>query len=309
MKKIKLSVIVCTHNPDINYLSRVIEALKKQDLADDYWELIIIDNNSSIYLSSILDISDVTHSRIIRENKIGLTHARMRGISESVGKYILFVDDDNILEEKYFSNAIKIGDCNPDLGCWGSSLIEPIFELKPSAKLLPYTVMLALRNENKNLVGSDMNDSSIMPYGAGLCCTRHVARLITKEFNSNPVLINLDRKGNQMLSGGDIQFSFTSIKNGFKVGVFKELRLHHLIPTRRTEIDYLISCEIGHSASYILLKYANFNKKFWPLRQIIKFVMQFIYCSNFNRQFLAAKLLGFFQGLELLDELLNADKK
>ena len=39
--------------------------------------------------------------RVVREDRLGLTHARTRGIEESSGEVILFVDDDNILREDY----------------------------------------------------------------------------------------------------------------------------------------------------------------------------------------------------------------
>ena len=46
------SVIVCTHNPRLIYLRRVLEALRSQTLPLEQWELLLIDNASSELLTS-----------------------------------------------------------------------------------------------------------------------------------------------------------------------------------------------------------------------------------------------------------------
>ena len=43
----KISAIICTHNPRPHYLRRVLEALERQTLAKAEWELLLIDNAST----------------------------------------------------------------------------------------------------------------------------------------------------------------------------------------------------------------------------------------------------------------------
>src|SRR3989442_702908 len=92
-----ISVIICTHNPRPDYLERVLEALKAQTLSSEQWELVLVDNASRDQLSSWVQLSWHPQARCIRENELGLTPARLRGISEAVGKLFVFVDDDNVL--------------------------------------------------------------------------------------------------------------------------------------------------------------------------------------------------------------------
>ena len=92
-----LSVIICTHNPRSDYLSRVLQALDSQSLSKESWELLLIDNASEKILSTEIDLSWHPNSRHIREEQLGLTPARLRGIKESVGEILIFVDDDNVL--------------------------------------------------------------------------------------------------------------------------------------------------------------------------------------------------------------------
>jgi hypothetical protein len=41
----QLSVIICCHNPRIDYLLRVLKALSEQTLLKERWELLLIDND------------------------------------------------------------------------------------------------------------------------------------------------------------------------------------------------------------------------------------------------------------------------
>ena len=85
-----ISVIICTHNPRPDYLWRALEALKQQTLPKEKWELLLIDNASKEVLSEKWILSWHPKARHIREEKLGLSHARMRAISESVGDILDF---------------------------------------------------------------------------------------------------------------------------------------------------------------------------------------------------------------------------
>ena len=47
----ELSVIICTHNPRLDYLGRVLDALREQTLGKEQWELVVVDNASTSSLS------------------------------------------------------------------------------------------------------------------------------------------------------------------------------------------------------------------------------------------------------------------
>src|SRR5258708_24159047 len=54
---LEFSVIICAHNPRPQYLRRVLEALRSQTLPKQEWELLLIDNLSSIPLMPNWDLS------------------------------------------------------------------------------------------------------------------------------------------------------------------------------------------------------------------------------------------------------------
>src|SRR5438045_2554303 len=87
-----ISVVICTHNPRPDYLRRVLEALRNQTLPKKQWELLLIDNASSEPVAGNWDLKWHPNARHIGEYELGLTPARLRGIKESCGELLVFVD-------------------------------------------------------------------------------------------------------------------------------------------------------------------------------------------------------------------------
>ena len=105
----QLSVIICAHNPRSDYLARVLDGLKAQTFR--------LTNGSCYWLTMLQGPAAQSHNiswhpnaRHVREEDVlGLIPARVRGIAESTGDLLVFVDDDNVLDVKITSNvAIQI---------------------------------------------------------------------------------------------------------------------------------------------------------------------------------------------------------
>src|ERR1700685_2968773 len=105
---LKISVIICTHNPRTDYLRRVLEALDKQTFPKEDWELLLIDNASKERLADVWNLSWHPIARHVRENELGLTAARLRGIAEARADILIFVDDDNVLRSDFLANTLEI---------------------------------------------------------------------------------------------------------------------------------------------------------------------------------------------------------
>ena len=84
-----VSVILCTYNPRADYLDRVLVGLRRQTLSFQHWELLLIDNASNESLADRFDIGWHPNGRHVREDELGLTPARLRGISEAVAELLI----------------------------------------------------------------------------------------------------------------------------------------------------------------------------------------------------------------------------
>lgn len=248
-----LSVIICAHNPRPDVLGRVLKSLQSQTLPQSEWELLLIDNGSRQNLATDLDLRELTNARVVREDNVGLTLARLRGIDESQAEILVFVDDDNLLDPDYLQNVIREFQANARLGCIGAGKIIPEFESIPPREVAPFCKMLAIRDSDLPMFSSLVAFSAALPYGAGLAIKRGPALDYVQSCRSSARRSTLDRSGEQLLSGGDIDLVLHACRSGLMAGVVPELRLVHLIPNKRLDPDYLVHLARGHAISHALL--------------------------------------------------------
>ena len=98
-----ISVIVPCYNAN-RYLNICLESLKAQRTPNS--EMIFIDDGSTDATGAILDAFARTESRakVVHVHNEGVSAARNRGISMATGRYIAFVDADDVLEENALSD-------------------------------------------------------------------------------------------------------------------------------------------------------------------------------------------------------------
>src|SRR6266446_5579423 len=114
----EISVITCAHNPRPDYLEQVLAALRSQTLGKQEWEYLLIDNTSDELLAPRFDLSWHPQAKHFREERLGLTHARLRGIQESTGAVLVFVDDDNVLDKDYLEQVLSLSRAWPMIGAF-----------------------------------------------------------------------------------------------------------------------------------------------------------------------------------------------
>lgn len=251
---IHLSVIICAHNPRLNYLRRVLDALRAQTLPLEQWELLLVDNASREPLAGRVDLSWHSLASHIHESALGLTPARLRGMGAARAPVLVFVDDDNVLQREYLTRARSIADETPNLGAWGGN-IRPEFESPPPEWTRPYWKFLANREVPQDCVARSLAyDPASTPFGAGMCVRREVAERYREQLLKSPLRRSLDRKGQSLASAGDIDLALTACEMGMDAGVFARLELIHLIPPERLTEDYLLRLCRSLAMSSLLLR-------------------------------------------------------
>jgi glycosyltransferase involved in cell wall biosynthesis len=249
------TVIICTHNPRFDYLRRALDALKAQTLPLPEWELLLIDNASRNKLSDNWDLSWHPNARHIREDELGLTPARLRGVAEAHGELLVFVDDDNLLARNFLEQVQATVARNSHLGVFGAGILEPEFEVSPAPELGPFLGLLALRSVSSPLWSNNPADVALIPWGAGMSVTREVADSYQQLIQQLNVKAMIDRRGEQLYSAGDDLFSWASIITGKGFGLFPNLRVTHLISADRLTQRYFFRLIHGHQFSHGILRY------------------------------------------------------
>lgn len=102
----KVSVIIPVYNA-ISYIDRCIESILNQTY--DQIEIIVIDDGSNDgsgeKLDRIAKINGIIH--VIHQENSGVSIARNRGINKAIGKYIMFVDVDDIVPENAVNSLVE----------------------------------------------------------------------------------------------------------------------------------------------------------------------------------------------------------
>jgi glycosyltransferase involved in cell wall biosynthesis len=252
MSALALSVVICTRNPRLDYFERTLAALRVQGLPSDRWGLLVIDNQSDEPLADRLDLSWHQGARIIREEALGLTPARLRGIREARADLLVFVDDDNVLDANYLEVALRVAEEKAFLGAW-SGQCRPEFETAPPDWTRRYFGNLVLREFDKDIWSNLPRLAETMPCGAGLCVRRHVAEHYFRLHESGARSIQLDRAGDLLLSGGDNDLAACACAVGLGVGLIAALMIIHLMPPERLTVDYHVRLAEGIHFSSMLL--------------------------------------------------------
>jgi glycosyltransferase involved in cell wall biosynthesis len=249
-----VSVVIRAHNPRPTYLGRALDSLRMQTLPTSQWDFLLIDNAPTSALSSARDISWHPNGRRILEKEIGVS-SRRRAIKEAASDLIVFVDDDNVLDPGYLRRVVEIKADWPFLGVWGSGSIVPDFEAPPIEYVKPLVQYLSLREVASvrwSNVASPHNEAT--PWGPGLCVRSNVASAYLQLYEQRSLQTRRLR-GQQLLSGEDVEICYVSCKIGFGIAVFPELKVTQLIPKEQITEEYLIKSFEGKSLVNLLLAF------------------------------------------------------
>jgi len=132
MNKILISIIIPTFNR-CKYLQKTLESVVVQNIDDDLYEILVINNNSTDHTQKVIDkyIRDYKNLaiRYIFEPISGLLSGRHRGVKESQGEILVFIDDDIIADPNWLISIKKTFENNSINIVGGKNL--PNYEIEP----------------------------------------------------------------------------------------------------------------------------------------------------------------------------------
>jgi glycosyltransferase involved in cell wall biosynthesis len=107
-----ISVIIPTYKPG-DYIYECLLSVKDQTFSKKTFEiLIILNGDKEPYYTDINDfiktILTTYHVQLIFSPDKGVSNARNIGIEKSKGKYLMFVDDDDIISKKYLQGMYAV---------------------------------------------------------------------------------------------------------------------------------------------------------------------------------------------------------
>ncbi len=238
-----ISVIVCTYNRE-RYIGKCLEHLHNQRADKKLYEVNIVDNNSTdqtaeICKTTIAKYPDTTFNYFFEPIQ-GHSQSRNRGIRESKGNIIAFLDDDAFTSPEYISSMNSFFTSHPEAAAIGGKII-PVYEGDSPAwmskYLLPLVAAQDMGGQIKKFTGRKF------PIGANMA--------FRKQAFDQYGLFNTDlgRKGSG-LEGGDEKDVFDRLKqNNETIYYVPDVLVEHIIPQKRVELAYIRGLGIGVGTS------------------------------------------------------------
>ena len=229
-----LSLIVCTYNRD-KYLYGALQCIAENGFPVDAYEIVLVNNmstdNTEAECQRFQNDYPAVDFRYFVETNQGLSYARNRGIAESRGDTLVFLDDDSFIQKDYLLNLQKQLDAHPDADAFGGK-IDPVFESGEAPKWLSkwnysWVSAIDLGDKVRPFTGK------AFPIGANMG--------IRKTMLSRIGVFNTELgRSKKNLMGGEEKDLFERIRqHGGSIYYFPDVLVHHVIPPSRTTKDYV----------------------------------------------------------------------
>ena len=132
--QIELSVVVATYNRG-GYILDTLLSLAAQTLPGPKWELLVVNNNSTDDTEAIVEQfareNPGINVRHVVELQQGVSYARTRGVTDSRGGYIVYVDDDELVNDRFLEVFYDFLEARPEVGAAGGRTIARYTESVP----------------------------------------------------------------------------------------------------------------------------------------------------------------------------------
>ena len=242
-----VSVIICCYNSS-SRLNETLSHLKKQKVNGFGFEIIIVDNASTDDTAAcagrLLTSGPVIDFTIVNEPESGLSFARRKGYETAKYEFLLYCDDDNWLDENYVQLSRETMLINTKIGILGG-LGEAVFEIPEPAWFKQYEIDFAVGEQSP---GKETLSKVNEVYGAGFTIRKdYMDKLYGSGFKS----ILSDRKGDQLISGGDVELCYLAKYFGYEIWYHRGLKFKHYMTKPRLSWGYMKRLYAGNGATNV----------------------------------------------------------
>ena len=253
---IGLSIVICTHNGK-NRLDKVLEHINCLDIPDNlFWEVLIVDNASTddtaFWFKNSISAHDINFKiSLVQEPKPGLNFARLTGARSAKYDWLLFCDDDNLLEVNYVKIWFEAISTYQNLGAVGGRGIAEIDCAIPDW-FNNYAHSYAV---GPQFGKTDFVRPGTALYGAGLFVLKTpVLNIINGGFK----MLMSDRESGKLTSGGDLEWCYLLQLSGLILYYDERMIFKHQINSKRLHWTYYVQLKSGIASGVGLLESYHF---------------------------------------------------
>lgn len=218
----KLSIVICTYNR-ADILKYCLDSLIKQNVSNDIFEIIIVDNNSN---DNTKEISLFFHDKFIHfqyiiEKQVGLSYARNTGYKNAKADWVAYIDDDAIAHTNYIEKVISACE-NYDFDVFGGGY-NPWY-LFGKKKWLPDSF-------GKSTLKDKHLETGYFS-GLNMVFKKDVLERLNG-FNTN-----LGMTGNKVAYGEETELQDRLRQKGYKIGYAPDVVVDHLVGKHKLTLSW-----------------------------------------------------------------------
>ena len=233
---IKLTIAIPTHNRAATLRETLASVSALAIPADIASECIVVDNASTDDTARTVEASaDNSALRVRRvfEARLGSSFARNRAVAESASDFILFIDDDVIVEPEWAAELLVcLRDRNLDAAC---GMVLPRWSSAPPEWLGPSLwVKLAVHDQRAIAAAPPAAAEHLVNYFSANVGFRRSAFERFGNFREDLGVV-----GGNPISGEDTELFARIMARGGTIGFAPRAIVHHLIPAERMTRAYL----------------------------------------------------------------------
>jgi glycosyltransferase involved in cell wall biosynthesis len=233
----ELTLLICTHD-NARMLDRALESIAGQVIpAELRWEVLVVANRCTDETPAVIRRwsrdARIPRLRYVSERRAGITFARKRGLRESRGRLVGFVDDDCLLAPDWATEVLGFAAEHPRAGVFGGRN-ELVWEAPPSWLADLYGDSLARQDLGPRPRMLPVGEWRL-PVGAGLVLRREA--VIDSGWITSGVLRS--RRPGLLHCGEDAEIGIRIRRAGWEVWYSPAQRLRHVIPPERMGLRYL----------------------------------------------------------------------
>jgi glycosyltransferase involved in cell wall biosynthesis len=236
----RFTIVLCTRNPRADYLARTLAGIRAQTMARDRWNLVVVDSASAPPLAD-REIKWPERTAIVRLDEPGVARARVAGILAAACDWIVFVDDDNVLDPDYLVQCEAVIHRHPTVALF-CGRISGEFETTPPPWLGPFLHQLAIIDFPADSWATEWDPTRVPCWTAGMCVRTRVAVEYAQHLRSDGFAKDF------LTRGEDVYLVMLTVARGLLAGLSRDLHMRHLIPRERMTAQYLST--ITHETAY-----------------------------------------------------------
>lgn len=237
--KYKISATICSYNR-ARFIVDTVESIFNQDFPKEWYEVIVVDNNSSddtlVLLQQYKDAHPDYNFRFVTEPNQGVAYTRNRCALEAQGEIVAYLDDDSKAQPGWLKQTVDFFDARPEVQSTGGRII-PYFLTGIPDWYSKYFFGLVGRfdqgDDVKQLTGARY------PCGANMAFRKQVFEQVGM-FNTA-----LGRSGNGLLANEEKDIYMRILGHSGKVYYLPGVEVLHAVEANKFDADYVRRHSMG----------------------------------------------------------------